>query len=893
VVSIKAEDIEKQPINNPLYALQGRVAGLVVTPTTGLAGGAVNLQIRGQNSLNPGGTPLIVIDGLPVVNNIQGLGHLGLLQLSALSFINPNEIESISVLKDADATSVYGSRGANGVILITTKKGKIGQTKIDVNIQNGWANVAKKVKLLNTSEYLRLRREGYANAGIDFINTFPFGNPAYTSLVAQDLFLWDTTRYTDWQKELIGGTARYQDIQGSISGGTPTLQYLIGGNYHKETTVFPGDNSDQKGSVHMGLTGGTLNQKFSATVTASYMTDHNTLPGSDFTRQAVTLSPDAPAPYTSEGSLNWAIGPTGVRSWDNPYADLFKLYDGKVNNLVGSASIQYKLFPFLTLKAQAGYNELKGASFRMVAPFAGRSPEEMNGFASSNFNTSSVKSQSFEPQINYHSQINKGVIDLLVGGAIQNTITEDQLLNASGFTSDALLRNLASATNITGSNTSSQYRYCALFSRLSYNWENKYLLNLSARRDGSSRFGPGNQFGNFGSLGIAWIFTQEPFIRSNIPFISYGKFRFSYGSSGNDGIGDYQYLERYQPVTGLDPYLGATGYRTTGLFNSYYAWEVTRKMEWGLETGFLKDRILFSTSYFRNRSGNQLLGYPLPSMAGPGRLLYNLPALIQNTGIEFTLNTENIKSKYFSWSTSINFTRNRNKLLAYPNLTNSPYYVNNDIGQPFTGISKVYNYAGVDPVSGKYQFKDSQGKITLTPEDPSRLDGGKYLRVMLDPQFYGGFSNTFTYKGISLEILFQFVKRNGVNPLSTYLFSAGYSKNNLPIDFLNRWQKQGDVAEIQKVYGVTNNSLREATNRVLQSNLIYVDASFIRLKNISLSYSIPLLWSRKMHLQNLRVYFQGQNLWTFTKYKGLDPETQSMGSLPPLRVLTAGVNITF
>ncbi|WP_298741019.1 SusC/RagA family TonB-linked outer membrane protein [uncultured Chitinophaga sp.] len=892
ISTVKAKEIERQPVNNPLLALQGRVPGLQITPTTGLAGGTVNIQIRGKNSLNYASEPLIVVDGLPVINNITGLGHDQLSQFSALSFINPHDIESIEVLKDADATSIYGSRGANGVILITTKKGQPGQTKVDINVQTGWADVPKKMKLLNTEEYLKLRKEGYDNAGIDFINTFPYGDPAYTDLVAPDLFAWDKNRNIDWQKELIGGTARYNDMQASVSGGTSLVRYQIRGNYHKETTVFPGNNADTKGSAHLSLTGESPNQKLNTTVTVSYMADRNTLPGIDFTNEALTLSPNAPSPYNADGSLNWEPLSSGISSWNNPYAQLSKTYDAKVKNLVASGLVSYRVFPHITLKAQVGYNELRGNSFRKVDPFAGKKPEDMASEAGSAFNTSYIKNLSVEPQINYNGHISKGELDALIGASYQSTDAESEFLVAYGFTNDALLSNLAAATTLWASNTSSQYRYSAFFGRLSYNWDNKYLLSLSARRDGSSRFGPGNQFGNFGSVGVAWIFTQEKFMKVADNIISYGKLRFSYGTSGNDGIGDYQYLERYEPIIGLDPYQGARGYRSTGLFNAYYAWEVTKKMEFGLETGFFKERILLNASYFRNRSNNQLLGYPAPTMAGPGVLLYNLPAVIQNMGVELTLTTENIKTNSLLWSTSINFTSNRNKLVSFPDLGNSAYYTS-EVGQPFTGIARVYNSAGVDPNTGQYQFTDTQGKNTLSPEDPTRVDGGRYIRIMTSPKFYGGVSNTFSYKGISLDVHFQFTKQNGLNPLSPYLLIAGVSARNLPAEYLFRWQTPGDVSDIQKIYGVVNDDLINASNRLMESNWNYVDASFIRLKNVSLSYSIPKSFKQKLHLNNIRIYLQGQNLWTITNYKGLDPETQSIGTLPPLRVITVGANVTF
>jgi TonB-linked SusC/RagA family outer membrane protein len=893
IVSIKAAEIEMQPVNNPLYALQGRVAGLQITPTTGVAGGAVNIQIRGKNSLNFKSEPLVVVDGLPIVNNISGLDGPSLYQISSLSFINPNEIESIDVLKDADATSIYGSRGANGVILITTKKGKQGATKVSVNAQTGWASVPKRVSLLNTPQYLELRKEAFANSGVDFVNTHPYGIPEYKYLVAQDLFVWDQNRYTDWQKELLGNAARYNDFQAAISGGGDNIVFDIGGNFHKETTVFAGNNSDQKGSGRMSLTGISNNRKFQATVTASYMIDKNTLPGVDFTRAALTLPPNAPSIYKEDGTLNWELLPSGNRSWDNPYSELFKSYEAKVTNILTSASISYIIIPGLTIKTTLGYNELNGKAFRKTFPFEGRPPDEMQvASASAAFNNNGVKNVNIEPQLNYNLKVSKGKLDLLIGGSIQNTMNESQVLNAGGFQNDGLLRNLASATSYTIRNTSLQYKYAAIFGRATYNLNNELIMNFTARRDGSSRFGKGNQFGNFGSVGAAWIFTKNNFVKDNFKALSYGKMRFSYGTSGNDGIGDYAYFERYRSIIVSDPYQGIRGYTTAGLFNPNYAWEVTKKVEYGMELGFWQDRLLITSSYFQNRSNNQLVVYPYPSLAGFGVAFINSPALAQNAGLEFSLSTQNVKSKYFTWSTSFNFTRNRNKLVSFPGLEQSAYYSTYEIGRPFYGENKAFRSAGVDPKTGRYQFELQDGGITFEPADPSRIDYGNYMRILTAPKFYGGISNSFSYKGITLDLFVQFTKQTGTSFLNEYVTApAGFIPSNLPDQFVNRWRTSGDVSDIQRVYAIYSDEYFASSSRWTQSNANYVDASFMRLKNLSLSYSIPTSWKERLKIDDMKIYLHGQNIFTITNYKGLDPETQSISALPPLRVISFGLQI--
>lgn len=888
ISTVKAEQIEKQPVNNPVYALQGRVAGLQISPTTGLPGGRVDVKIRGKNTLRSqfagSADPLFVIDGLPVTNTITGLGGPGgLIQFSALSFINPQDIESIEVLKDADATSIYGSRGANGVILITTKKGNVGSTKLDINIQTGITNVAKKLDLMNTDQFLRMRREAYSNAGINIASLTP-------DISNADVTHFSQSSYTDWQKKLIGNTGKYNDFQGSFSGGASLVQYFVGANFHKETSVLPGKNYNQRGGGRMSLTGTSQNQKFKSIISASLFLDKNTLPGTDLTSQTVYLPPNSPAPYKEDGGLNWQPLPSGGRSWNNPYSTLFQTYEAKVNNLITSADIRYEFSQHFELKTQLGYNETWGSSFRKVSPFAGRNPEEANYPAIAAFNTNGVRNFSIEPQLNYNTSLGRGRVNVLIGSSYQSTNTQDQSIFALGFTSDALLKNIGSATSTYVFNNATEYKYAALFGRVSYDWDHKYLINITARRDGSSRFGPGKQFGNFGSAGIAWIFGKEEFIRKVFPIMSYGKIRFSYGSTGNDGISDYAYLERYQIVDG-NPYQGAKGYASSGLFNSYYAWEVTKKMEFGLETGFLKDRFLFTINYFRNRSGNQLLDYPYPSMAGPGNPKFNLPALIQNMGVEFVTHTENIVGRKFSWSTDINLTINRNKLLKFDQLSTSPYYAQYEIGKPFTGVERVYKFGGVNPGTGIYQFLTIDGKEVADPIDPSRLDYGKYLRIMTDPKFFGGISNTIKYGNISVDFLLQFVKQVGRNPL--YQNSVPGQDQTIQFSEVDKhWRQPGDQSSFQKVYAGFNFELYDALNKVTQSDVGFVNASFVRLKNLSISYVLPNKVKERLRLQAVRVYAQGQNLLTITKYKGLDPETQSISSLPPLRVITIGMQIT-
>jgi len=888
VSSVKSTDIEKQPVGNPLLALQGRIPGMEISQTSGIAGGGVRVQIRGANSISKGTDPLYIVDGVPYTSTtLRGYSGANLLNDAGLgspfSFINPNDIESIDVLKDADATAIYGSRGANGVVLITTKKGKAGATKLDVNMQTGFAQVARKLELLNTRQYLDMRYEAFKNDG-----AVPDPKVDY------DLTLWDTTRYTDWQKELMGGTAKYTDLQGTLSGGNANTQYLFGGTYHKETTVFPGSMNDQKGAAHINVSNISLDKKFNFNFSGVYTVDNNRLGAYNFTQMAMQLPPDAPAMYNPDGTINWEQNQQGVSSWPglngNPAATRFSKYSLKTNNLIANALLNYEVLHGLQIKTSLGFNNLQMNQYSAL-PFATVDPSTWS-YAQryAYFGNNNIQSWIVEPQLVYNRKISEGNLSALVGFTLQQNKSVGQTLTAYGFSSDEIMEDIKSATTIlSGITINSLYKYNAGFGRLNYNWKNKYLINLSGRRDGSSRFGPANRFHNFGAGGAAWIFSNEKFIKKFLPQLSYGKLRGSYGITGNDQIGDYSYLDLYTTLIGIGvPYQGATGLLPNNILTPDLAWEETRKLELGLSLGWFNDRIIFEAAFYRNRSSNQIVSYTLPSITGFTSINKNLDALLQNRGIELELRTVNLAKKNFRWTTIFNFSKNENTLLKISKGV-SPF-LENLVGHPFTS-NFVYHCLGVDPISGIYQFEDIHGNPTYSPDPVT----DRNILINLASKFFGGLQNSISYNGLQLDFLLQYVKRpNGVKYLSNYIpgsFSSVGAGSNQPIDVLNRWQKPGDVAAYPKYN--QNYKLAGNFDYVQTSDLIYSDASFIRLKNVSLSWQLPVDFKKQTPFKDIKVYVQGQNLYTFTKYNGLDPETQNSANvLPPLRTITAGIQLS-
>jgi TonB-linked SusC/RagA family outer membrane protein len=888
VFTIKGRDLSNQPASNPLQAMQGRVPGLMVVQQTGVPGGGYDVLIRGKNSITNGNDPLYIIDGVPYSSDLlpnaswlattAAFGNGSTTAPSPLNFINLADIESVEVLKDADATAIYGTRAANGVIMITTKKGKQGKTSVDLNVYTGTADIPHMMKLMNTEQYLEMRNEALKNDG---------ATPVPTDYDLNGT--WDKDRYTDWQKVLIGGKANYTDAQASVSGGSGNVQYLINGGYHKETTVFPGDFNNSKGSLHFSLNSSSQNNKFKIQLSGSYLSNNVKLPGTDLFNET-RLPPNAPEIYDVYGNLNWQNN-----TWNNPYAILQIKSKQQIRNLVGNAVISYELIKGLELKASLGYtdqhfNELKATPSTAIRPslLASSPPNTAFGIIDN-------RSWIVEPQLKYKFQLSDSKFEILLGSSIQQNRYELNRINGAGYTDNSLMESMAAAATLEKSNfLNTQYKYNATFARINYNWKDKYIMNLTGRRDGTSRFGPENRFNNFGAAGLAWLFSNEELIHNSLPFLSFGKIRVSYGTTGNDKVGDYRYLDLYNFYSANVnvPYQGIPVLVPSNLFNPELAWEVTKKAEAGLELGFLQDRFFLSASYFRNRSSNQLITLPVPWTTGFSNIPYNLPALVQNTGWEFMARTYNVKTSDFTWVSSINFTKQDNKLLEFPDLDKAPTLARvYEIGQPIS-IKKVYNQAGVDPQSGLYVFWKADGK-TLTTNPNNNED--RTVFVNIDPRYFGGFQNTITYKSFELDFFFQYVKQMGRNPIYLNNQLPGYfatSSLNWPVEILeNRWQKPGDEAAIQKFSKTTAdpNNPNTAYLAAQQGSNSWVDASFIRLKNVSLSYRLPASWIKLMRLQNVRLYVQGQNLLTITDYKGMDPESQL--SIPPLRVLTGGIAV--
>ncbi|MBW8687246.1 SusC/RagA family TonB-linked outer membrane protein [Chitinophaga rhizophila] len=889
--TITGEQIARQPVSNPLLAMQGVVPGLFIQQTTGQTVGRVGVLVQGLNTLRSGAEPFYVIDGVPfspnfTSNSLAGnqiaqnvIGANTSSGGSTFNFINPADIESVTILKDADATAIYGSRAANGAILITTKKGKPGKTKVDLNFQSGWGKVTRRPDFLNTAQYLELRKEGYRNSGEEVPTTE--SNPDYSNF---PLTVWDQTKYTDWWKELVGGTANYTNYQANVSGGSDLTTFIAGAGYSKQTTVYPNDLGDNKYNVSLAVNTRSENRKFNFMLKCSFLQDKNTLNGVDLASAVLQLAPNAPDLFNPDGSLNWGPFPKDPSqySFENPLRDIYNEYHSTSNNLLSNGLISYEIIPGLTIKSSFGYNMIFGNEM-ILRKFESYRPDAVGVTSSSTFQNRNITSYIAEPQITYNKLTAFGVIDFLVGTSFQQTNTKYDGFDAFGYNNNSQLADPRAASSVIPLiGQQNLYKYNAVFGRFNYRYKDRYIANFTARRDGSSRFGNNNKFNNFFSVGGAWLFSEEAFLKHVVPSISTGKLRVNYGTTGNDQIDDYLYESRLVTQPSGIPYQGVSSLVPSQLSNPSLQWEETKKFNIGLDFGIFDNRISFSVDYFRNKSSNQLVDYILPYMTGFTTVKKNFNATIQNTGLELLLNATAVTKQKFNWSFSLNATVPKNKLVAFPGLEGSPYANNFVIGQP-VNIIKAYEFAGVNQTSGLYEFLTAKGEKVNEPNyftDRTKL-------VNTNPKWYGGFSNSITYGGFSLDFLLQYV--NQISPNIKYEnFFPGYGSANLPAYLINRWQKEGDITDVEKItsgYAFTTVTAKD-------SDAHYTNGTYVRLKNASISYTLPSSIVKKVGVGSVRAYIQGQNLLTFTSYEGADPETHSIGFLPPLRMYTLGLQVS-
>jgi TonB-linked SusC/RagA family outer membrane protein len=597
----------------------------------------------------------------------------------------------------------------------------------------------------------------------------------------------------------------------------------------------------------------------------------------------VVSAPNQPL-YNDDGTIYWL--PDNA-SFANPLRNKYAEANNGQNLFLGNFSIGYQIIDGLELKTDIGYTKSYNEQFATYGE------DYLNPYAVNSYKNRTITTNSnsglfnIEPQINYITNLGKGKFSALLGATFQGQDHVDGTHELRDYPNESLFKNAeAAATKSSITSSSSQYRYASAFGRVNYEYKNKYIGNAVFRRDGSSRFYKDNRFGNFWSLGGAWLFYKEDFARENLSFLTFGKLRGSYGTTGNDNVGDYKHLDTY--ATSSYPYAGNTGLYSDQIVNTNFSWEIVRKAELGLELSFLKDRLQVNTSLYNHRSNNLIVAWPISLQTGFSAYSANMKdAVIENKGIEVEILSTNIRNKNITWTTSFNITVPQNKLLKYPGIESTAFKDVYSVGKSL-GIVRLYKFTGINPENGVPTVEDvtKDGNIVAA-------DDKQFLQDT-DPDFYGGLYNSFRYKNFQLEFFFQYTKQPfRKSYLTNFYYPLGYLNKNPLREIANDyWTPDNRNAKYPGLTTSTTSDIGYAYYRqYTESDAGYDDASFIRLKNASLSYDLPSSLLNKLKITSLKLYVRGQNLFTLAKFQGWDPETGT--AIPPIRTFVIGTKITF
>lgn len=891
VTVISRSDMGQQPGRSLADNLSGIVPGMFVKRTNGSYGAISNMQIRGETRIGlfsstvqlPPNSPLIIVDGVPLpsastvitqlasaVGNPNASGAIA--GLSQLRFINMDDIESVVILKDADATAIYGSRGANGVVLIETQKARSATPSVSATVFQGIARAPFYDKLMNAAQYTAMRKEAISN-----------DKQAITELNAPDLTTWNSTADNDYSKIFMGGTAATTNVHTSIAGWSDILSYHLDLGYYREGSIFPGNIPDKNYFdrdvfVRGNMTQQSKNKKLFASLTGMYTSGRSNSIGSESLPQARLLAPNAPALLDSNSKLLWPA------SLFNPYAYLLYGYRADIENTLCDLKLHYKPWNNFAIKANLGLN-LLNVDERSTFPIAAQNPvtqptgsaEEASGF---------IRNYLFEMTAERQFRFRHWNMILLTGTTITRQSTNSTRTQYSGFTSDMLLDIPSAAQDTKSAKDITDYKYAGAFGAIHVELKDKYILSLTGRRDGSSRYGKGHRYGNFGAAGFAWILSREKSL--HLPtWITLAKLRTSYGITGNDQIGDYMYLDTWTQVFTQRNYGGITGFTPSGNYNNNYQWELCKKFEVAAEMA-MNRQWFFTFSYFYNISGNQLLSQNIPTQTGFGIIrAKNTDVRILNKGFEYLIEKQSDPNKKYRWTVALTGTIPVNKLLSFSNLKQSLYSTRLEINESIS-VQRGYEFNGLNRQTGLFEVKDKDNNNIYNASD--------YISYGdIDPKWYGSLRGSVTARNFMLDFCWEFCSQKGANMLLNYM-PGKYSANgisNVPIDFLDRWQKPGDNTKFQKLSATSGTDASRAWDLVRTSSYQMTDASYIRLKNICLSYTFHPSTSSAKDAFQCKVYLLAENAVTFTRYRGADPATRNPSGLPVLKRYSAGLKIIF
>ncbi len=860
VAQIEQKQIKDIPVPSVDGILQGQVSGVQVAQNSGTPGGEMSVRIRGVSSIGGSSQPLYVIDGIPVTTgDFAQVGYEGQ-GVNALSDLNPNDIESISVLKDAAAASIYGARASNGVVVITTKRGAAEKTKIEFNTYYGLQQEWRRLDMLDARDWMRYRND----------------------LAGTEIFspeeMKDIAINTDWQDQIFR-TAPMSSYELSASGGNEKTRFYMTGNLFDQEGILLGtDYRRLNGRINLDH---TVNKKLTigTSIGLTYaMTDR--VEGDQTLHGVLPNGISTPAIFP-------VYNPDGTYFQGGPYSNAVSIGKEAINKnfsfrTIGNVYADYNILPNLKFSTKWGMDFL---NFREHA-YESRKTVQGAKYNGLGFETyTNVLNLVSNNTLTYTKEVDKHNIEVLGGYSFEKYQSTSSFIRGQDFADDNL-EYINSASTIASAGSGASFSGIrSFFARANYNFDNKYLVSLSGRLDGSSRFGSNNKNGFFPAVSAGWRISEEDFM--NVQAISELKIRGSYGLTGNDDIPAFLYAELY----GNTSYAGNPAIYPSNIPNPDLKWETTAQLDFGIDLGLFNDRITLSADYYDKQTKDLLLSRPLPPSSGFTSVTQNV-GKVQNKGIELGLITQNYVGE-FSWSTRLTLSGNRNKVLKLYNgepiddLGRGSNRI--EEGEPI-GIFYSYHSLGVDPSTGDIVFEDTNYDGKITEADRTKV-GNPH------PDFIGGFTNTFGYKGFDLNIFFQFSYGNDVfNGSRLFLESLQGGDNQL--EAINRrWQEPGDITDIPRA---TNDPVAAAQNKRVSSRYIE-DGSYLRLKNLTLGYTFQ---SDLKYIDRLRIYVSSQNLLTFTNYTGLDPEVNYRGNdnavmgtdfftYPQARSFVFGLNLTF
>lgn len=879
VSSVKAEKFKDIPASTISQLLQGQASGVLATANTSVPGSQVFLRVRGSTSINAGNDPLYVVDGVFInTNSLQSINTGGQLT-SPLADINPADILSVEILKDANATAIYGSRGANGVILITTKRGRLNQkAKINVGYYYAVSEGRRFWPTLTGEQEGILQNETWLNDGRPF-STRPFRPRSEGGLGLPE------EQKTFDRVGLIFQPAPTHNIDFSVSGGDSKSTYFIGANFFDQEAIVKPDRF-QRISVRIN-TDVQIRPKLKIGLSANGVaTNRKMSPNNNVPWGAVNGALYTPVYFpifNEDGSYN------RPSLFENPVAAINEIkFDALGARIIANVFGEYNIIPGLKFKTSWGidFNQNKEDNYFNSKMQQGLPP--INGTATSavTLNTAFIGEQI----LSYNKAFtNRHYLNILAGNTIQKETFQRTSVTGTGFPTDEFSR-IASAAIQTGSSTYSDATLLSYFGRASYTFDQKYTVTADLRADASSRFGSDNRWGYFPAVGLSWVAIRENFIK-DLNIFSDLKFRASLGTTGNqNGIPDFASKGLW---SGGRTYLDISGIAPFQMANPGLKWETTRQFNMGFNMGFFNNRLNFEFDYYNKYTTDLLLLQPVPGQLGFSSIFANA-AEMSNTGVEITLGGEIVAKKNFHWFASLNFATNKNKVekLATPILKSNGQGIIQE-GYPLFSFY-VHKQLGVNPENGDVLFDDINKDGRLTNDD-LQIVGNAW------PEFFGSLTNEFKLPGnFDISGLLYYSIGNKTWNNTRYRMGHGGSRNGvfaMMQEQMNRWQKPGDITDVPRMTALGNNA------SIIPSRFLE-DGSFIRLRTLSLGYSIPAKKLEKMKISAVRVYFLATNLWTYTNYSGVDPEVNTVANddnvqgydqaiAPQPRTLQVGFNINF